>query len=125
MLVSNRLYDNVTYNHHGCWYVRLAVPHCRIIHQRREPDSAVLALYVEVVFERDWQAVERSNNLASSIEVVVKGFGDFDGFVEERVAKAIRLMYIQYTLLPQGFRSLPHQLLRCCCALAERPRDTL
>jgi hypothetical protein len=70
-----------THNHHGCRYVRFAVPHrsqcLQYVHQRsivfggsvdqrREANSTVSALNVEVVFERDWEAVQRSFELTSS-----------------------------------------------------------
>ena len=35
--------------------------------------------------------MERSNDLASLVEMLIEGFGGFDRFIEEGIAKAIRL----------------------------------
>jgi hypothetical protein len=96
-----------TYNHHRCRDVCLAVPHSaellqhvhqggivlrRIVYERREADGAVFAFDVEIVLQRDRQAMERSNDLPCAIEMVIEGFGGFDRLVEERVAKAVQLI---------------------------------
>jgi hypothetical protein len=62
-----------------------------LIDQRGKAYGAVFAFDVEVVFKGDWEAMQWSHKLASSVEVVIESFGASYGFFEECIAKTVRL----------------------------------
>lgn len=95
-----------THNHHGRGDIGLAVSDstkpfqqfhqscmicCRLANARSESDSAVVAGNIEVVLERDRQAMEGSNKLSGGPQVFVKRPRLRDAVLEEDLGQAVGL----------------------------------
>jgi hypothetical protein len=99
------------YDHHSSRHIRLAITDSTkflqhvnergivfgwLVHQRREANSTILPLNVEVVFERNRQTMQWPYSLAGFLEVLVERFGLLYRFIEEDIAETIRLYMNQY-----------------------------